>query len=160
MESAEHHEKVLAISRIVDEVADEYLDGEPDWDPLHAVLPTEWCDGFMWMFRTEQGDAVIEHFKHGITRQYLNLDQANRAYRYTGNDYVQIPVVEAVDLVFDGIEEMGWTRETRYDEEFVAAKHRLFRDAGFTVISTASPSSAELLREFEGPQASSVSDEL
>ena len=160
MESAQHHEEVLAISRIADEVADHYLDGEPDWDPLHTVLPMEWCDGFMWMFRTEQDDAVIEHYKHGITRRYLNLDQLNRAYRYTGDDYVQIPVVEATDWVFDGIEEIGWTKETRYDEEFVAEKHRLLREAGWTVISTASPNSAELLRELEEPRAPSVSDEL
>ena len=160
MESAGHHAEVLAISRIVDEVADEYLDGDPDWDPLHAVLPMEWCDGFKWMFRTTQDAAVIEHYKHGITRQYLNLDQINRAYRYTGDDYVQIPIVEAIDRVFDGIEEIGWTRETRYDEEFVAKKHRLFWEAGWTVISTASPNSAEMLRDLEKPQDSSVSDEL
>ena len=68
MESLEHHEQVLAISRIVDQVADEFLGDDPDRDPLHNVLPLMWCDGFMWMFRTTQSDAVIEHYKHGITR--------------------------------------------------------------------------------------------
>jgi hypothetical protein len=29
---------VLAVSRIPDQVADEFLGGEPDWDPLHDVL--------------------------------------------------------------------------------------------------------------------------
>lgn len=149
MSSAENHEEILAISKIVDQVADEYLGGEPDWDPLHVVLPLEWCAGFMWMFRLEEGDAVIEMYKHGITRRYLMLDQHNRAYMYTGESHVQIPVAVAVELVFEGIEEMGWTRETVYDEEFVAEKHRQLREAGWTVISTGSPGSGELLRQLE-----------
>jgi hypothetical protein len=139
MESLEHHEQVLAISRIVDQVADEFLEGEPNWEPLHVALPIEWCDGFMWMYRVEQDDAVIELYKHGISRRYLNLDQLNRAYRYTEDGYIQLPVALATAVVFEGLEEMGWSRETKYDEEFVAEKHRLLREAGYTVISTGSP---------------------
>lgn len=144
----DNHEEILAISRIVDQVADEFLGDDPDWDPLHNVLPMEWCDGFMWMYRVEQGDAVIELYKHGITRHYINLDQNNRAYRYTGDGYLQIPVAVAIEMVFDGIEEMGWTRETKYDEEFVLEKHRQLRDAGWTVISSASPFEEKLADDF------------
>lgn len=139
MGSLEHHEQILAISRIVDQVAEELLEGEPDWEPLHVVLPLEWCDGFMWMYREEQDDAVIEVYKHGITRHSLNLDQFNRAYRYTENGYIQIPVAVAIESVFESLEEMGWSRDTKYDEEFVAEKHRQLREAGYTVISTGSP---------------------
>lgn len=160
MYSAEHHEEVLAISRIVDQVADEYLGDEPDWEPLHVVLPLEWCDGFMWMYRVTQDDAVIELYKHGITRRYLNLDQLNRAYEFNGEGYDPIPVAVAVDRVFAGIGEMGWTRETRYDEEFVAEKHRMLREVGWTVISTGTPGSGELLRELDDLETENVSDEL
>lgn len=153
MADTSDHEQILAISKIVDQVADEFFDDEPDWNPLHVVLPLEWCDGFMWMFRVEEGDAVIEMYKHGITRRYLMLDQNNRTYLYTGEDHVQIPVAVAVERVFEGIEEMGWTRETAYDEEFVAEKHRLLREAGWTVISTGAPGSGELLRELEAADA-------
>ena len=150
MAKAPDHEQILAISKIVDKVADEFFgDDEPDWDPLHVVLPLEWCDGFMWMFRVEEGDAVIEMYKHGITRRYLMLDQHNRAWRYTGDGHVQIPVALAVERVFEEIEEMGWTRETAYNEEFVAEKHRQLREAGWTVITTGTPGSAELLRELD-----------
>ena len=54
MESAEHHEEVLAISKIVDQVADEFLGDDSDWGPLETVLPMSWCDGFMWMYRVNQ----------------------------------------------------------------------------------------------------------
>ena len=159
MESLGHHEQVLAISRIVDQIADEYLGDDPDWGPLHVVLPMEWCDGFMWMYRVEQDDAVIELYKHGITRRYLNLDQTNRAYRYTEDGYVQTPVALAVESVFDGIEEMGWTRETRYDEEFVAEKHRLLAEAGWTVISTATLDRDDLGAGLEAAPEPDVSGE-
>jgi hypothetical protein len=59
--------------------------------------------------------------------------------------------------VFEGIEEMGWTRETAYDEEFVAEKHRQLREAGWTVITTGTPGSGQLLRQLDAegsPEAS------
>lgn len=72
----------------------------------------------------------------------------------------QFPVATAVDEVFDEIEEMGWTRETKYDEEFVARKHKALREAGWTVITTGTPGSGELLSQLESPEALDVSDEL
>ncbi len=158
LDSGSHHEETLAISRVVDQVAEEFLGDEPDWKPLHVVLPLSWCDGFMWMYRLEQGSAVLEHYKHGITRRYLVIDQTNRTYRYNGESYDQIPVAVAVDRVFEGLEDMGWTRETRYDEEFVAEKHRQWREAGWTVITTASPLEADLAAELS--QLEAASDEL
>ncbi|MEA1903229.1 MAG: hypothetical protein U9N56_06860 [Actinomycetota bacterium] len=130
-------EDVLLISRILDKWAEENLGGEPDWGPLEAVLPMQWCDGFMWMNRLEHDGVTIELYKHGITRRYLNLDQNGNAYRFTNPGYEWIPMAFAVELVFGGLEEMGHTRETKYDEEFVRMKHQAYRDAGYTVISTA-----------------------
>lgn len=149
MATEDEQELILKVSRIADQVADELLGGEPDWDPLHNVLPMEWCDGFMWMYRVDEDGAVIEMYKHGITRRYLMLDQYNRAYRYDGTGHVQIPVALAVERVFEGIEEMGWSRETRYDEEFVAERHRKLRDAGYMVITTGAPGSGELMDELD-----------
>ena len=50
--------------------------------------------------------------------------------------------------------QMGWTRETAYDEEFVAKKHRQLREAGWTVITTGAPVSGELLRQLWGDVSS------
>lgn len=158
MEPEEHHEQTLAISRIVDQVAEEFLGDEPDWDPLHNVLPLNWCDGFMWMYRLDQDGAVLEHYKHGITRRYLVIDQINRTYQYNGDSYDLIPVAVAVERVFEGLADMGWTRETRYDEDFVTEKHRQLREAGWTVITTASPMEAELAQELG--RLENASDEL
>jgi hypothetical protein len=45
MDSLEHHERVLAVSRLVDKWADDALGDEPDWGPLSRVLPSSWCGG-------------------------------------------------------------------------------------------------------------------
>lgn len=49
MATEDEHQLILAASRIADQVADEFLGGEPDWDPLHNVLPMEWCDAGSWL---------------------------------------------------------------------------------------------------------------
>jgi hypothetical protein len=137
MDSLEHHERVLAISRLVDQWAEDELGDKPDWGPLSRVLPSSWCGGFMWMNRVEQdGGVTIELYKHGITRHYINLDRQGTAYAYTGSGYVQIPMRLAIERVFEGLEDMGHTRETDYDNELVAAKYEALREAGWTVVST------------------------
>ena len=131
-----HDDMVLAASRALDRWAEEALGDDPDWGPLESAIPIEWCGGFMWMNRTSQGKATIELYKHGITRRYLNLDQHGQAYRYSKKGYVKVTLDTALEHVFDGLTEMGWTRETRYDETFIRAKHQALRDMGYTVIST------------------------
>lgn len=136
VESLEDPERVLALSRLVDRWADEHLAGEPKWGPLLGALPAEWCGGFMWMQRVDDSGVIIELYKHGITRRHLNLDGDGRAYRYTGSGYMEITLAEAVEWVFDGIEAMGWSRETVYDDEFRATKYRALAEAGWTMITT------------------------
>ncbi len=155
MNIEESHEQVGAITRAVDQIAEKFLGEEPNWDPLHVVMPLEWCDGFMWMYRLEQDGATLELYKHGITRRYLVIDQTNRTYVFNGSSYELIPVALAVELVFDGLEELGSTRTTRYDDAFIAEKYRALREAGWTVISTASPFEAQLaeaLEEFDSSE--------
>lgn len=131
------HDEVASVARrVMDAWAQEALGDDPDWSPLEAAIPYGWCGGFMWMNRVTDGDRVIELYKHGITRRYLNLDKNSQAYRYSDHGYVAVTLESALDHVFDGIEEMGWTRETKYDEQFIRAKHKALRASGWTVIST------------------------
>ncbi len=126
---------ILEISRKMDAFREEHLSDEPDWDPLHATLPLEHCDGFMWMYRTELEDETIEHYKHGITRRYLHLDHSGHAYLYRSPEYVETPVGIAVEIVFADLASMGATRETAYNEAYVLEKHRKAREMGWTIIS-------------------------
>lgn len=139
MDSLGRHERVLALSRLVDRWAEDHLAAEPDWEPLEKAIPRDWCGGFMWMQRVDEHDTTIELYKHGITRRYLNLDSDAQTYRYTGSGYIPIGLEEALDWVFEGLEEMGWTRDTVYDDDFVAKKYAALREAGWTVITTGSP---------------------
>ena len=139
MDSLEDHERVLAISRLVDRWAEKNLTGTPNWRPLESVLPMEWCGGFMWMQRVEKKEATIELYKHGITRRYLNLDEHDHAYKLTNVGYRRVSIEEAIDWVFENIEGMGWSRETVYDVDFVARRCEALREAGWTVITTGMP---------------------
>jgi len=128
VDSLEEHERVLALSRIVDKWAEEDLGGEPDWGPLERALPVEWCGGFIWMSRVDQDGSVIELYKHGITRRYLNLDHEGGSYRYNGKGYDPIDLDSGIEWVLGELEDMGWTRETVYDDAFIAAKYQALRD--------------------------------
>jgi len=136
IESEEERQRlILDISRRVDAFREMYLSGEPDWSPLHAALPMNHCNGFMWMQRVEWEGETIEVYKHGITRRSLHLDHHGRAYVPREDDYVDVPVGIAVEIVFSGITNMGATRETAYNEAYVREKHRKAREMGWTVIS-------------------------
>lgn len=64
---------------------------------------------FMWMFGVELEDgALIDVYKHGITRRYLHLDHGGRAFYYTGGGrYRQVGWSMALAAVFDGSEWNG-----------------------------------------------------
>jgi hypothetical protein len=47
LESLEKSEKILALSRILDQWAEENLGDNPDCKPLEKALPAEWCGGFI-----------------------------------------------------------------------------------------------------------------
>lgn len=126
---------ILEMSRIVDALRERSASQEVDWDPLHAVLAYEQCHGFMWMDRVSWRGRTLEVYKHGITRRSLHLDHEGRAYLYRGDSYKEISMSDAMERVFEDIEEMGATRETPYDEAYRREKYRKARELGWTIIS-------------------------
>jgi len=126
----ERQRLILEASRFVEALREWSASQEPDWDPLHAVVVHERCNGFMWMYSVAWRDRLLEVHKHGITRRSSHLDHDGRAYVYRGNSYEEVPVVEAIDRVFVGIEAMEATRETPYTEEYVREKRRRARAVG------------------------------
>jgi len=124
------------VARALDRLRDRSLTGEPDWEPLERVLPAAWCGAFMWMTRAVQRKAVIELYKHGITRRYLNLDHRGRAWRYdsASNTYRSQPLTVAIELVYRDIEVLEAERSTVYYTAYVSARIRKFRDRGWEVV--------------------------
>lgn len=144
MESPDKHEKIRALSRMLDQWAEENLGDDPIWQPLESVVPADWCGGFMWMNRVVDKGVVIELYKHGITRRYLNLDAEGGAYQWTGEGYEPMPLEDAVEHVFGGLVKMGWDPVTKYDDAFKAEKYRSLREAGWTVINVGPAGVADL----------------
>ena len=71
--------------------------GKPDWRPLERVLPSEFCEDFMFMGKA--GDIVL--YKHRLTRGYLNIDAVTgKFYRCTNSEYVEIDRRQALDSVY------------------------------------------------------------
>lgn len=90
----------------------------------------------MWMNRITQGETVIELFKHGITRRYLNLGRDGGAWRYDHqkNVYRPEPLDSAIEAVFEDIELCGADRSTVYDAAYISARNRRLREQGWEVI--------------------------
>ena len=61
---------------------------EANWKPLEVKLGALRCAGFMFMGRSNG----INHYKHGLSRCYLFLDDVGRAYEAAGrNEFREIP---------------------------------------------------------------------
>lgn len=126
----------LELARSLDRFREEHLGGEPDWKPLESALPAAWWGGFMWMSRAAQGETVIEAYKHGITRRYLNLDHQGCAWQYDSEakTYRPQPLPVAIESVYRDIERLGAERSTVYNDAFIAARNRKLRDLGWEVV--------------------------
>ena len=104
---------------------------ESNWKPLEECLGSTRCAGFMFMGRVNG----INQYKHGISRQYLFLDDEGRAYEAAGrNGFREIPVQEAIARVEAPLQEMGETLETPYDSAYIRRKDAALREAGFDVL--------------------------
>jgi hypothetical protein len=104
---------------------------EPNWKPLEARLGATRCVGFMFMGRAHG----INHYKHGISRRYLLLDDEGRAYQTVGRDGCrEIPIEEALAVVEAPLKELGETLETPYDSAYVLRKEAALREAGVAML--------------------------
>ena len=64
---------------------------EANWKPLEAKLGALRCAGFMFMGRSNG----INHYKHGLSRCYLFLDDVGRATKLlVGTSFERIPFDE------------------------------------------------------------------
>jgi hypothetical protein len=112
----------------------EFDTDDPDWAPLEAALPIEECAGFMWMYRAQFDGAPIEVYRHAITRRWLHLGHDGTAFGWSERDgYRPISVDAAIEHVFEGLAELGATRETN-GAEYLAERDARAAEAGWMVI--------------------------
>lgn len=133
-------EKLQEVAGEMGEIMRSFGAHEPDWAPLEKALPLKWCGGFMFM-GYHKG---IRMYKHGFTRYYLFLDEDANAYSYDADTetYERIPLPMAIELVFDGLEEMGYKRSSPYDDAAIEEKNRRLAEAGWNVV-TVDPSGGD-----------------
>jgi hypothetical protein len=76
---------------------------EPDWSPLHQVIDEKERNCFMFMGQALLSEGrIINLYKHIRTRRYINLSNGKegiKAHAYRANDYVSIPIDEALKSV-------------------------------------------------------------
>jgi hypothetical protein len=100
---------------------------EANWKPLEAKLGALRCAGFMFMGRLNN----INHYKHGISRRYLFLDDEGRAYEPAArNQFREIAFEEALGRVEAPLGVLGATLETPYDAAFIRRKAEVLKEAG------------------------------
>ncbi|MBV8845632.1 MAG: hypothetical protein JO307_22735 [Bryobacterales bacterium] len=105
---------------------------EDYWRPLESVLGCDRCVGFMFMGQLSNG---INQYKHGISRQYLLLDDDGVAYeRVKDGAFRRIATREAIARIEESLQEMGETLETPYDSTYISRKDAALRAAGFKVL--------------------------
>ena len=105
---------------------------EDYWRPLETLLGCDRCVGFMFMGRLSNG---IHQYKHGISRQYLFLDDHDMAYERVHNGGLRrIATSEAITRIEGSLREVGETLEAPYDSEYIRRKDAALRAAGFDVL--------------------------
>lgn len=107
---------------------------DPNWQPLEKAIPAEYLDGFMWMNSTHTESTIIEHYKHGITRRYLNIDLDGNFYVYKCGQYVLIEKSEALSHVYADIFKMNATPSTAYDQNYICNRNKALNDLGYKVV--------------------------
>jgi hypothetical protein len=105
---------------------------EPDWEPLHKVLPLQWCDGFGFMGY----EGEIRIYKQGFTRACLYVDPAGSTYERHDHSFRKIPAALAIEAVFDGLEQFGFTRTTPYNKKNAEKRRKqIERETGIQILT-------------------------
>jgi len=107
---------------------------KPNWQPLERRLGAHRCVGFMFMGRVNG----INHYKHGITRTYLNLDDDGNCF-LAGERGAHVPAdwdteLKKLEVVLSAL---GATLTTAYDEHFIKEKRKALLAQGMSLLTIA-----------------------
>ncbi len=102
------------------------------WKPLESKLGEDRCVGFMFMGRM----SGINHYKHGISRRYLLLDDEGRSYQTVApNIFQEVTFEKALEDVEAPLRALGATLRTPYDQAFVERKVAVLGAAGIELLT-------------------------
>ena len=102
---------------------------DPNWKPLMNRLGEERCVGFMFMGRMN----VINLYKHGIARMYLNLDDSGGCYASRENWHFEKANFETERGKLEAaLAELGETLESVYDESYIERKRKALQRVGIS----------------------------
>jgi len=105
---------------------------EANWKPLENRLSASRCAGFMFMGRVNG----INHYKHGISRSYLNLDDYGNCYvAEKPGCYLRADFDRELSKLEECLKGLGATLETSYDESFIAQKREVLRQHGISLLT-------------------------
>ncbi len=105
---------------------------EPNWKPLEDRLGKARCAGFMYMARVNG----INVYKHGISRTYLNLDDAGNCFVSSRHGcHVSADFDEELTRLELCLKGLHATLETEYDELFIGQKRAILRLIGIDLLT-------------------------
>ena len=105
---------------------------QPNWKPLEDRLGRTRCVGFMFMGRVNG----INQYKHGITRSYLNLDDAGNCYvQAERGGYLRGDWENELGKLEACLATLGANLVTPYDEEFIAQKCKALLEQGISLLT-------------------------
>jgi len=104
---------------------------EANWKPLEIQVGRARCAGFMFMGRMNG----INLYKHGITRTYLNLDDAGNCFVHHGKGiFAAADFSEELRKLEAALQEQGETLASPYDDAYIARKTRSLERAGIPIL--------------------------
>ena len=105
---------------------------EPNWKPLEARLGAARCAGFMFMGRANG----INLYKHGISRTYLNLDDAGNCFVSSLRGcYIPADFEKELAKLEQCLKGLQATLETPYDELFIERKRAILTQEGIDLLT-------------------------
>lgn len=105
---------------------------EPNWKPLEDRLGKTRCAGFMFMGRVNG----INLYKHGISRTYLNLDDAGKCFISSLRGcYIPADFEKERARLEQCLTHLQATLETPYDELFIARKRAILQRKGIDLLT-------------------------
>jgi hypothetical protein len=105
---------------------------EPDGKPLEDRLGRARCVGFMYMGRING----VHLYKHGITRTYLQADDAGNCFVPTGKGcYAPADWDQEIRLLEECLRSLGATLETPYDDGFKLRQQLALKKEGISLVT-------------------------